>query len=57
MEEEINVFDMPENTKVEIIEKISALAWQIREDWSDPRTECRRIVELCQKLKQLELNN
>jgi len=50
MEEE-NVWDLPEETKEEIIDKIQALAWKIREDWSDPRGECRRIVELCEKLK------
>ena len=52
MEEE-NVWDLPENTKDEIIDKISALAWSIRSDWSDPRGECRRIVELCEKLKNV----
>jgi hypothetical protein len=54
MKEEINAFDMPETTKLEIIEKISALAWEIRSDWSDPRSECRKIVELCKKLQELE---
>jgi hypothetical protein len=51
MEEEESAFDMPETTREEIINKISALAWQIRGDWSDPRSECRKIVELCEKLK------
>ena len=54
MEEEENAFDMPETTREEIIDKISALAWEIRNDWSDPRGECRKIVELCKKLKDLE---
>jgi len=52
MEEE-NVWDLPEETKEEIIDKISALAWEIRKDWSDPRGECRAIVKLCEKLKLL----
>lgn len=52
MEEE-NVWDLPEETKDEIIDKISALAWNIRNDWSDPRGECREIVKLCKKLKEL----
>jgi len=52
MEEE-NEFDLPEKSSDEIIEKISALAWRIRNDWSDPRTECRYIVKLCDKLKVL----
>lgn len=52
MEEE-NVWDLPEETKGEIIDKIQALAWLIRNDWSDPRGECRKIVELCEKLKLL----
>jgi len=54
MEKEASAFDMPETTKLEIIEKISALAWDIRNDWSDPRGQCRRIVWLCDKLKELE---
>ena len=52
MEEE-SAFDMPETTKEEIIDKIKALAWDIRNDWSDPRGECRAIVELCKKLKEM----
>ena len=52
MEEE-NVWDLPEDTKNEIIDKISALTWEIRNDWSDPRGECRGIVKLCEKLKLL----
>jgi hypothetical protein len=52
MEEE-NVWDLPEETKDEIINKIQALAWDIRNDWTDPRGECRKIVELCSKLKTL----
>lgn len=51
--EELNAFELPEETKDEIIDKISALAWQIRNDWSDPRGECRKIIELCEKLKSL----
>jgi len=47
-------FELPENTKLEIIEKIKALAWQIRNDWTDPRGECRTIVKLCEKLKELQ---
>lgn len=42
---------MPENTHREIIEKIKALALRIRKDWTDPRGECRKIVELCDKVK------
>ena len=50
---EETAFDLPETTKMEIIEKIEALAWEIRNDWSDPRSECRKIVELCKKLKEI----
>lgn len=53
MSDEESAFDLPENTKEEIIDKIEALAWDIRNDWSDPRGECRKIVELCNKLKTL----
>ena len=52
MEKE-SAWDMPEITRVEIIDKISALALEIREDWSDPRSECREIVRLCNKLKEI----
>jgi len=54
MEEELTAWDMPEETPIEIIGKISALAWQIRSDWSDPRSECREIVRLCDKLRTME---
>ena len=54
MDEEINIFEMPENTKAEIIDKIEEMADRIREDWSDPRSETRRIKALCQKLRDLE---
>ncbi len=54
MEDEINIFEMPENTKAEIIDKIEAMADSIRNDWSDPRGETRRIKALCQKLRDLE---
>lgn len=53
MEEELSAFDMPETTKEEIIDKIEALAWEIRNDWNDPRGECRAIVALCKKLKEM----
>jgi hypothetical protein len=53
MEEEVDAFDMPETTKEEIILKISSLAWRIRNDWSDPRSECRDIVRLCHILTDL----
>ena len=49
-----NAFELPETTKLEIIEKIKALAWSIRNDWTDPRGECRTIVKLCEKLKELQ---
>ena len=52
MKEE-TAWDLPEDTKDEIIDKISALAREIRKDWSDPRGECRGIVRLCEKLKLL----
>jgi len=54
MSKEINIFEMPENTRTEIINKIEAMADSIRSDWSDPRSETRRIKALCQKLRDLE---
>jgi len=55
MEDEINIFEMPENTKAEIIDKIEAMANSIRNDWSDPRSETRRIKALCQKLRDFDV--
>lgn len=52
--EEIEAWEMPEETKVQVLEKIKALAWEIRNDWSDPRGECREIVRLCKLLIELE---
>lgn len=54
---DISVFEMPENSRAEVIDKIEAMADRIREDWSDPRGEIRRIKALCQKLRDLEANN
>lgn len=53
MEEEFNPYDMPETTAVEILDKIAEMAWEIRNDWSDPRGECREIVRLAEKLKEI----
>ena len=53
MEDELNSYDLPESTKEEIIDKIRAMAQEIRMDWTDPRSECREIYRLCDKLKEL----
>lgn len=50
------IFEMPENTKAEIIDKIEAMADSIRNDWSDPRSETRTIKMLCKKLRDFEVN-
>lgn len=52
-EEEISCFDLPENTVEEIIDKINAMASSIRNDWTDPRSECRAIWALTKKLKAM----
>lgn len=52
--EETNAFDLADDTKLEIIDKIEALAWQIRNNWTDPKSECREIVELTIKLKTID---
>ena len=52
-EEELTAFDLPENSPIEIIDKISAMASSIRGDWTDPRSECREIWRLCTKLKEI----
>jgi len=54
MEKDLTSWNMPENTRLEIIEKISSLAWDIRSNWSDPRSECYRITRLCNKLLDME---
>ena len=46
-----NVFDMPEDNAEQIINKIYELTSSIGDDWSDPRSECRNIWTLCEKLK------
>jgi hypothetical protein len=51
MGEETNCFEMLEETTEQIIDKISEMASSIREDWTDPRTECRHIRRLCDLLK------
>ncbi len=53
MKDELDAFDMPEETKAEIINKIKGLADRIRNDWSDPRGEIKRIKLLCEKLRKL----
>lgn len=53
-EEELSVFDLPEETANQIIEKIYNMASSIRSDWTDPRSECREIWRLCRKLKELK---
>lgn len=50
-EQEQCAHEMPESNQVQIIEKIYEMASVIRADWSDPRTECREIWRLCDKLK------
>ena len=46
-----DAFDMPEETVEQIIDKIEAMAWSIRADWSDPRSETNAISSLCSKLR------
>lgn len=47
-------FDLPEETKLEIINKIEAFADKIRSDWTDPRSEIKNIKRLCDKLRSME---
>ncbi len=53
MDDEIDIWTMPENSEAQIIDKIEAMADSIRMDWSDPRSEVRAIKKLCQKLRDL----
>jgi hypothetical protein len=53
MYEENDPYQLPETTKEEIIDKIRAMAQEIRMDWTDPRGECREIYRLCDKLKEI----
>jgi hypothetical protein len=50
-EQETSSWELPEETVLQIIEKINAHAVAIRNDWSDPRSECRDIWRLCGILK------
>lgn len=50
-DDEDKSFEMPEETATEIVEKIRAMASRIRNDWTDPRSECREIWRLCDLLK------
>lgn len=50
---ELTAFDLPEDSKEEIVDKIYAMASSIRGDWTDPRSECREIWRLCKKLKEI----
>ena len=52
-EDDICPFTLPERTEAEIIEKIKALNEEIWGDWTDPRGECRKIAELCNKLLEM----
>jgi hypothetical protein len=52
-QEEVSAFDLPESNALEVVDKIYALAQQIRNDWNDPRSECRTIYKLCDKLKTM----
>ncbi len=54
MEEDKEYWSLPEETKEQMIDKISALTWGIRGDWNDSRGECREIIRLCDKLRELK---
>lgn len=53
MEDELDPYQMPETTAIEIIDKIEAMTQEIHGDWSDPRSECREIYRLIEKLKEI----
>ena len=55
-DDEESIWDLPEDTRIEVIDKIEALAWDIRADWSDPRGACREIARLCGELREMEVN-
>lgn len=50
--QETSCFDMKEESELEIVCKIDAMATSIRNDWTDPRAECREIFRLCDLLKK-----
>lgn len=53
MQDELDPYQMPETTAIEIIDKIEAMTQEIHSDWSDPRSECREIYRLIAKLKEI----
>ena len=50
---EIDASEMLEDTREEIINKIEAYSWEIRSNWSNPRSQCRSIIRLLEKLRNL----
>jgi len=54
MEEKLTTYDMPETTTAEVIDKIAAYAKEIKFNPTFPGGECRAIVILTEKLKEME---
>ena len=53
MEEKLTTCDMPETTTAEVIDKIAAYAKEIKFNSTFPGGECRAIVILTEKLKEI----
>jgi len=53
MEEKLTTYDMPETTTAEVIDKIAAYAKEIKFNPTFPGGECRAIVILTEKLKEI----
>ncbi len=50
MEEDKEYRDLPEETKEQVIDKISIIAFNISLDYNDPKGQCKKIIELCCRL-------
>ena len=53
MTDEIDTFEMPEDTPEQIMDKIQQFAMDIWGDWTNPKSEAKAIYVLCDKLKSL----
>lgn len=49
-----DIFDLPEYTEGDIIDKIEAIAADIRADWNSPKHRANTISRLCGKLRALK---
>lgn len=47
----LDALTQAEKERDEVLNQIEAFAWDIKGDWTDPRANCKSIIELCNKHK------